>query len=176
MAGFIQVPPPPGLPALPPPPSPGQVAGAVEDFITGGLRGAIDAVRTAAGASAANPDATTTIVDPRTGQRSEYAGVVSREEFAAFSRQVSEAFGHVAADIAAINSQGAGGGMYGSAGGGMGGMDPLLLVLLLGGTLGTGTGALDTTTLLVLMMSGGFGGGGAGGIDPIVMLLLLGVL
>ena len=173
MSGFLAIPPPPGFPAIPPPPSPGQVAGAVEDFISGGLRGAIDAVRTAAGQSAANPGLTATIMDPATGRRGELGGVVSRDEFVAFQRQVVDAFHAVAADLASSRAYGAGdGGLYGGNAGG--GIDAVTLLLLTGAIGGTGTTTIDPLVLILLMGNGG--GGGFGGMDPLVMMLLLGLI
>lgn len=53
-------------------------------------------------------------------------------------------------------------------------MDPLLLVLLLSGGLGTSSTTTIDPILLLLLFGGMGGGGGMGGMNPILLLLLLG--
>lgn len=173
MAGFL------GLP------SPGQVISAIgnaaqnaENFVSSGVNNAISAMENTV--ENFDPGATSSVtVVGQNGQTGNLnlRDVVTRAEFARFVNQVHAGFDAVRSDVASIRTHGptgdGTGGLYDSTeddSSGSSGMDPLMMVLLLNGGLGTGgTGTLDTTTLLLLM-----GGDSFSDMDPIEMLLVLG--
>lgn len=162
-------------------PTPGAVVSAIggamqgaEQFVTGAVNTAIDTLQNVASEST-RPEARATIMDPRTGARTDIQGAVSAEDFRKFADAVAKTFNAVREDIASIRAYGADGeggllGGYGNGGGGGGsGIDPLMLVLLLNGS---GSGTLDTNTLALLMLSGG----GGGDDDTLMMLAVLGLI
>lgn len=171
---------PPRLQLPPPPPTPGQVVGAigqgmqaVESLVTQGVNSVVDAVQqvvTQATAPNSQP-----VIGGSNGQSAE---VVSAATFRDVITKLADAITHLRAEIASVRAEvragGAGGGggfNFGGGFGGGGGLNDLLMLKVLGIIdFGSGSsGTLDTTTLLLLMMSGG-GAGAANSLLPILLL------
>lgn len=162
-------------------PSPGQVTSfigqgmqAAENFVSGAVNGAVDAVQSFASEPASN---TTTLYSPTgTAAPVVVSGTVSADDFQAFQNLVANAFDAVRSDIAAIRANGPAndgvGGMLEGNGGGGGMNNNLLLVLALSGGLGGTTTSLTSNPLLLILLLGNGGLGSNGGMGLAEMMAL----
>lgn len=174
---------------LPGAPSPGQAISTVGNVAQSIENAVGDAIGSVLGSFTGNPpqgrtDVAVQLPDGRGGRITFPDGVISTEQFRDFAQAVGQAFQAVRQDVQRLKSVtasvAANGSMYAPEDDNTrtGGIDPLMLMLLLkdkDNAAPAGDG-LDTTTLLLLLMGNGGMTGGGNRMDTLTLLLALGKL